>query len=109
LESNLHEDASLSNLFANLDRSKFAQVIRNLLSNALKFTPPGGIVAIKTTVTPCPSMRYPSHTDTVARLPASQEQLLTIEVMDSGAGISKVVYDPAMLFILVLLLYLSLL
>ena len=37
---------TLQGAYANIDSSKFSQVIRNLLSNALKFTPVGGSVHI---------------------------------------------------------------
>ncbi|MCB0635310.1 MAG: hypothetical protein KDC54_01760, partial [Lewinella sp.] len=53
-------------LVADIDREKCRQVLHNLLSNAFKFTPPGGRI--------------------VSRL-HRQEDLLTIEVADTGAGI----------------------
>jgi signal transduction histidine kinase len=36
----------LNRYIVNLDKSKFIQVIRNLISNALKFSPPGSTVDI---------------------------------------------------------------
>ena len=37
---------SVSNVLTNVDISKFSQVIRNIMSNALKFTPTGGTVHV---------------------------------------------------------------
>ena len=60
-----------------------AQVIRNLLSNALKFTPSGGRVTISA-----------SHIhDTIIYKNGTVgglHNLLRIEVKDTGAGISQV-------------------
>ena len=50
------------------DRARLAQVLDNLISNALKFTPPGGHVAVRTS-------RYANRG--------------VIEVTDSGMGISE--------------------
>ena len=40
--------------FALIDKFKIDQVVRNLLSNALKFTASGGEIAVKTYFMPCP-------------------------------------------------------
>jgi two-component system sensor histidine kinase VicK len=39
-------NSSHKNIYINLDEAKFMQVINNLISNALKFTRPGGIISI---------------------------------------------------------------
>ena len=57
------------------DRTRLAQVMDNLISNAIKFTPPGGRVAVRT---------------------ATDDGHSTFEVSDSGAGISTA--DQAQLF-----------
>jgi signal transduction histidine kinase len=57
------------------DRARLAQVLDNLISNALKFTPPGGHVTVRTS----------RHTD-----------VLVIEVSDNGMGISE--EDQSQLF-----------
>ena len=36
----------LSNTLINIDKNKMSQVIRNLISNAMKFTPEGGNVTV---------------------------------------------------------------
>jgi signal transduction histidine kinase len=63
----------LSELHA--DRARLAQVLDNLISNALKFTPPGGHVAVRTT---------------------QRADVVVIEVSDDGMGMS--VEDQEQLF-----------
>ncbi len=65
-----HFDAQNSGLFA--DPARFQQVIWNLLRNAVKFTPRGGVVSIRTR-------------DEVGEHGARQ---LHIEIADTGIGIS---------------------
>ena len=60
------------------DKHKLAQVIRNMVSNAIKFTPENGDVTVKCHV--IPELR---NNDTAK---------LRVEVQDTGAGISKVGY-----------------
>ena len=58
------------------DEHKLAQVVRNLVSNGLKFTPAGGRVVVS-----------------VAYLAAEEHAvkgLLKVSVTDTGAGISQV-------------------
>lgn len=56
------------NLMANIDRNMFLTVMRNLISNAIKFTNPGGTITIKT---------------------EKHNNALKIHVMDTGVGIPE--------------------
>lgn len=64
-------------LIMDLDTSKIIQVIDNLVSNAIKFSPPGGKIEIQT---------------------RSDERFASISIRDEGQGISedlmKTIFDP---------------
>ena len=70
-------DSQLAALALFVDVSKIAQVVRNLVSNGLKFTPRGGSVDVEVEV-------MDKEGDTAVC------RSLTMTVTDSGAGISKV-------------------
>ena len=76
---------SLSRISITGDRCRLDQVLRNLLSNALKFTPEGGTITVRGSVI-CDSYRPGDGT------PHKQRDLLRIEVEDTGPGIAKVTY-----------------
>lgn len=63
------------------DQQRIEQIIKNLLSNAFKFTPKGGSVTLQLKYTPLPDTK-------VANLKNSQN-ILQISVKDSGIGIPK--------------------
>ena len=70
-----------------VDFNKLAQVLRNLFSNAIKFTPRGGCVEV--TVVLVDSVAILAH----QRLPQQVQPItsvLCITVTDTGAGISAV-------------------
>ena len=92
-------------LYLNADPNKFAQVIRNLVSNALKFTSSNGTVKVSATVQH--KSKHQTNEDssnimsnlfrkTTFRRPSTHmyenehEDFLVLTVTDSGAGISKV-------------------
>ena len=101
------EIPDIEDIYIEGDRHKLGQVIRNLLSNALKFTPSGGNVTVKTSLlkssltanplsgTPkahIPTLLSNRTVETIADsfAPVSHPLWIKIEVVDTGAGISKV-------------------
>lgn len=66
------------------DPVRMQQVLRNLISNALRFTPSGGNVTLTASTTNLP------HGDESGRLPAAKgTRLLKLEVIDTGYGIAQ--------------------
>lgn len=83
-------DASLDNVFVDIDESKMAQVLRNFMSNALKFTPEGGKVSVTVDLV---DKVYLSKT-TVATgwrpsgiTPTQKRKLVRVSIRDTGYGI----------------------
>ena len=87
---------SAANFQINIDKQKIAQVVRNLLSNALKFTPKGGRITIKATVILVAAVdRYTEVRRSATSLGPSSDCSLSppyfrFEVTDTGPGISAV-------------------
>lgn len=69
---------ALSTLSIHVDTNKIAQVVRNLVSNGLKFTPKGGSVEVE--VTMCDSEEIVNGVSC---------KMVKMSVKDSGAGISE--------------------
>lgn len=68
-------DASISDFYAFFDMDKLEKILFNLLSNAFKFTPENGQVAVHVDISSCDAM--------------ADYKMLEIEVRDSGIGIPK--------------------
>jgi len=77
-------DVTLNFLQIEVDTNKFAQVIRNLISNGIKFTPTGATVKLVATIL--------ENQPSVAVAVADPKGIawLRIDVIDSGVGVSKV-------------------
>ena len=69
---------NLHDIYILADESKLSQVIRNLVSNAIKFTSTGGTVSISAYIE-----------DDIDN---NVDSILCITVTDTGAGIAKVKY-----------------
>ena len=67
-----------------IDETRMAQVIRNLMSNALKFTPSGGVVKIV-------AERITDSITSKEGVSFGPVDLLRLQVIDSGAGIAPVI------------------
>jgi signal transduction histidine kinase len=79
------------NICLQCDKFKLSQVLRNLISNALKFTPAEGEVSIMLELVECDEDNAsvdssPNHADDAAA--AETSSWIRISVQDSGAGIS---------------------
>ena len=75
----------MRDLAIEIDLNKMEQVLRNFLTNALKFTPKGGTVRVRL----ISKSNFTSKTSVTCVL-NEDEKVLRCEVIDSGAGISKV-------------------
>jgi len=93
---------TLPRLAVSADKSKLAQIIRNLVSNALKFTPAGGTVDVVVEVEvvqeevlkPLPHPRQTRNQSSQQPASISKQAAtyykLQINVIDTGVGVSKV-------------------
>ena len=76
----------LKNFQIEADKYKLSQVIRNFISNALKFTPFGGIVTVKASVATSSRANGPMSRFSINH----NDMWLKFEVIDNGYGIAKV-------------------
>lgn len=72
----LVQDVAADIPLLSFDPMRIAQVLNNLLSNSIKFTPEGGMIIVRS------FLHYPSEGPSFMQTP-----LLVIEVRDTGAGI----------------------
>ncbi|MCI0577896.1 MAG: cell wall metabolism sensor histidine kinase WalK [Chloroflexi bacterium] len=58
------------------DRDRLSQILFNLISNAYKYTPPGGLITVRT--------KFPATN----QLPGSNHHMVHVSVQDTGIGLS---------------------
>ncbi|MDR0697941.1 MAG: response regulator [Tannerella sp.] len=66
---------NVSNIYASVDKDKLLKIVNNLLSNAYKFTPPGGTITLILDQKDCVDGNY--------------SRMFSIKVTDTGCGIPK--------------------
>eukprot|EP01004_Peranema_trichophorum_P004469 NODE_338_length_2930_cov_27.422515_g289_i0.p1 GENE.NODE_338_length_2930_cov_27.422515_g289_i0~~NODE_338_length_2930_cov_27.422515_g289_i0.p1 ORF type:complete len:507 (-),score=97.48 NODE_338_length_2930_cov_27.422515_g289_i0:1410-2864(-) len=71
------------------DKPKVFQVLCNLVGNAVKYTPPGGKVTVRTSMV----KELPKSTVKYSFIKESLSPLLLFEVMDTGCGIAMNEFD----------------
>eukprot|EP00602_Paraphysomonas_sp_CaronLab_P003724 CAMPEP_0185033670 /NCGR_PEP_ID=MMETSP1103-20130426/22844_1 /TAXON_ID=36769 /ORGANISM="Paraphysomonas bandaiensis, Strain Caron Lab Isolate" /LENGTH=1002 /DNA_ID=CAMNT_0027570033 /DNA_START=123 /DNA_END=3131 /DNA_ORIENTATION=- len=80
-------DKCCENVLLEIDGHKMSQVLRNLVSNALKFTPEGGNVSVS--VSFIPNFLHEKESAKVSNGQYYQCGRARIEVSDTGVGLSK--------------------
>ena len=89
---NIYNNSIVSRTMVNIDESKMAQVLRNFMSNAIKFTPKGG------TVTVCANTFYKKDSDSDNKIQPLDIEMsvdnpchnfVRVEVVDTGIGIAE--------------------
>jgi signal transduction histidine kinase len=101
-----HINEKLSNVKVNIDMNKFGQVIRNVISNALKFTPSGGSMCVD--ISYCNTIGIQKDTESKNTIRSGQSihsQSITmdgvsntvkgpfvcIDITDTGSGMTEVI------------------
>ena len=91
-----HIPIDMSSVFVNIDTNKMGQVFRNLISNALKFTPSGGRVDVYVTDAGGAMTLHQEAADECASVSDMDpdewrtDNCICISVHDTGSGLSKV-------------------
>ena len=81
-------ESLLANCLIEADYHKLTQVMRNFISNALKFTPENGTVRVKATVVKLVNRDHFLRSPVSARV-GTDNYMLRVEFIDNGCGISK--------------------
>ena len=89
-------DAFFQDFHIIADHNKLNQIMRNLISNGLKFTPKGGKINVITkvidTTTNTNNNKNKNRSNTVEGIQdISKKFMLCIDVVDNGVGISLVI------------------
>eukprot|EP00602_Paraphysomonas_sp_CaronLab_P000748 CAMPEP_0185028374 /NCGR_PEP_ID=MMETSP1103-20130426/13995_1 /TAXON_ID=36769 /ORGANISM="Paraphysomonas bandaiensis, Strain Caron Lab Isolate" /LENGTH=486 /DNA_ID=CAMNT_0027562765 /DNA_START=929 /DNA_END=2389 /DNA_ORIENTATION=- len=82
----------LENAMIHVDVKKFSQIVRNIVSNALKFSPEGGVVTVRALLKPKPgSENLPDDDEksTSSSVFDGAGSVLRLEVKDSGPGLTE--------------------
>jgi len=91
-------DMHLPHMAMQVDTMKIDQVIRNFISNASKFTPPGGTITVRARLLSYSESAIYKHLISASRTLADANSssiptsVLHFEVIDTGVGISKVTF-----------------
>jgi signal transduction histidine kinase/ligand-binding sensor domain-containing protein/DNA-binding response OmpR family regulator len=80
---NLEFNSSVDKVIVNIDEDKIQKIITNITSNAVNYTPEGGIIKLKIAI---------ENSSQENNLPEN-ENLLRITIRDTGKGISKINID----------------
>jgi signal transduction histidine kinase len=80
-EIELRSELAAENLLARCDPDRFVQVVQNLIENALKYTPRGGVISVRLG-------RHPGSE--LPRVGDLERDWALLEVEDSGPGIPQV-------------------
>ncbi len=81
--------SAVSSIMVKIDKYKMEQVVRNFMTNALKFTPHGGTVTVNVTLRDQYSPSIQHSTVAIAGW-SSRVKIVRLEVTDTGPGISEV-------------------
>jgi signal transduction histidine kinase len=83
--------STVSAIFVHIDKYKMEQVVRNFMTNALKFTPSGGAIDVRVSLQAYYSSPVQQRAQKRGASVRTSDVIVRVEVKDSGAGISKVV------------------